>query len=370
MLHNIVSVILYWLGLGITLVLCEKFRKRNLKYKGEIWLWVLAVSMPLALVAGMRGLVGTDYLNYVKIYRQVEELSFLECLTHDYLDIAFITVLKLVLILTPDDKSVFFIVALLSIAIPFAAIMKHKDRFHVTLFVLFYYLILYHPSLNVTRQCLAAGLLLWSVILLLDKKYIACAIVSVINVLTHNTTVLMAAYVVVVLYINWACKGSKENRNLRNPKLSLYYAGIAISPLLIPGALKLLLMIPVFQGYSKYIIQDAKAGVGQIVYFAALIGPMLLYRKMIFRKGWLFRLFNLSLLYFPIAYMGYYFDYASRMNMYSFMVIVLLVCRIVSIRRKDPKVWIFAGWYVLIFGYFYVSDILMNNYHETLPYII
>lgn len=365
----VMSVLIYWMALAETLIIAKYYTKVQYLSILEHFLWIAAISFPLAMIAGFRTGVGTDYYNYVRIFEQVRELTLWQCMTHAYWDVLFITFVRILFVFTSNIRVIFFILIWSMIMLAVSAIARCRKYIDFLLCIFFYYLIIYHPSLNILRQCIAASFLLWVVVLAVEKKYIKSLIVCALGMLVHNTLILGAGFCAVAWLSNKYIKrkaGVIERKSRRI--MYAYYLLILVSPLLVPVALHILIQLPVFSGYAHYQTDVVRLGIGQLFLSVFLFLPLLWSWKKIVRNGKLLSLFHIVLLYIPISYAGYYFEYASRLNLYTQLLIALLVCQIVGRLKKKQYAWIISGWYTLFFVLQYVNEILLKNYHETFPY--
>ncbi|MBE6584718.1 MAG: EpsG family protein [Ruminococcaceae bacterium] len=370
MIADIYSVIIYWTGLFCTLVLAAIYPRLKIRNKVFNVLWIALMCLPLSIIAGMRSYVGTDYVNYVRIFNEIKELTFFECITHSYLDRGFAFIVRSLWLVVFDVKVMFFIFAFATLFIAFKTVSKYKSEISMVLFALFYYLIIYHHSLNVMRQCLAISLLLWSLSLMLERRYIRGLIVCLATMLIHDTAFIGIAFLIVIMIFD----SKKQQSKLEGRKISLirliYYCAVFVSIFIIPVLLDIMMRIPFLSAYQHYGVDSVDIGLGRFAYFVLLLAPVVIMWKNVVSDRKVFSLFHVVLLYLPISFVGYYFDWASRMNLYTTIMVVLLALLVI---RKEEKWWLrMAGylWYIAVFAIPYVTDILVKNYGETFPYLV
>ena len=324
MIADFNSIVIYLGGLMITLMLAALYSRLELKLKIANIFWVALICLPLSIIAGIRTDVGTDYVNYVRIFGDIQELTLFECLTHSYLDIGFATVVRLLWYITDSVKLIFFVLTFATLFIAFKTFAKRRDEMSIVLFALMYYLIMYHYSLNILRQCLAMSMIMWALDLMIDRKYVKGTIVCVVTMLIHNTAVLGLLFLAVVVMFNTKKQKAKLAQGQMSGLRIVYYCLVLVSVLIIPTVLNILMKLPFLKEYSKHIISDASVGLGRFFYFVILFAPLILIWKTVESDEKLFSLFHVALLYLPVSFAGYYFNWASRMNLYTTSVFIII----------------------------------------------
>ena len=370
MIADFGSIIIYWFGLLLTLLLTVIYSRMQFRKKYWDIVWIALICLPLSIIAGMRSYVGTDYVNYVRIFNEVKYLTLGECFTHSYLDRGFAVLVKLIWYITDNLKVIFFLFNFATLFIALKAVSKYKKDMSVMLFMLLFYLIIYHHSLNILRQCFAVSLMIWALCLMIERKVWKSLIVCVLAMFIHNTMIIGILFIVVLSIL---CS-EKEMKKLENGTCSsvhvLYYCLIFISIFLVPFFLKLMIKMPVFQAYAKYFIADVDIGIGRIAEFIILFAPLLWVWKTIVSSKALFAMFNAAVLYLPVAFTGYYFNWASRMNLYTTVIFAIMIPMIFKKEKNPNKKFVIVCWYLFYFVGTYFLEILIKNYGETFPYII
>ena len=370
MAADIKSLAIYLGGLALTMLFCAIYSRVKLKSRAANIIWIILICLPLSIIAGLRDGVGTDYPNYVRIFNEVRPLSFIQCITHPYIDRGFAVLIRTLWLFSGDVKFIFFVMTFATLFIAFKTVSKYKDEMSLVMFSLFYYLIIYHNSLNYLRQCLAVSLVIWGLDLMLRKKYVKGLIVCIATMMIHSTAIIGVVFLIALVVMTSKQEKKKLDDGVVSGLRLTYYALVFASILLIPIALRLIVKIPFFSSYAKYVLTTVNLGIGRIVYFVILFVPLVLMWNSFRSNERLYSLFHIAMLYLPVSFAGYYFNWASRMNLYTSALFAILVPMVLRREKCKFTAFVFGTWYILFFAFLFVLDILIHNQGETFPYMI
>ena len=151
------SIIIYILITLFTVVLSvfsisEKYDKK-VRY---IFLFI-TILIP-SIFSGIRYGIGTDYVIYQKVFKQVLNASKITKKS----EMGYIILNKIVAFFTPNFQVLLFIIALMTIGFVFCTIYRKKDKINVPFAVFCYMMLFYQMSFNISRQLLAAAILMFA----------------------------------------------------------------------------------------------------------------------------------------------------------------------------------------------------------------
>ncbi len=365
---DITSLCVYGLGFLLTMMLCVLAQRADTSKKRKAILYAFLIALPLSIIAGLRYEVGTDYVNYVRIFNEIEYYSLGRYITVFGMEPLFVIMVKGMLTLGFDHSLIFGIFEIIILFFPALALIENKNKLSISFGMAIYYLTLYHYSLNMIRQVMAVGIIMYVLPKLLQKKYVTYIAGVLIACLIHATSIIGILFVVVPLI-----DGKKEIR--RSPSLNYltfgqtaYSVFILLSPVFLYLLYRLLFKLPILSGYAHYAKESADIGIGFIFFAALLFVPLfLLCAKTIKQDNEIRILTGLALMYIPISFMEYLFYYGERLSFYSDMVLVLFIPMICYANKKHRlPLMIF---YALFFLYSFVSIIVLGNAGETFPYV-
>lgn len=167
-----------------TIQLNNKNYINDIRYKT----WVNLTVLILALVAGLRYRVGTDYMNYAIGYDNILLTWWDSILTFDEPGYKILTVIASCIY--DDYVSMFMIMSFFTIGINVKTISKYSD--HFLLGIIFYLLIgAWHGTFGAVRQYAAAAVLFWGHRYIYDKKFYKYTLVVFCAMLFHRTALIM-----------------------------------------------------------------------------------------------------------------------------------------------------------------------------------
>ncbi len=235
------------------------YRKRELR-------WLFAAALPLILLSALRYRTGGDYDQYAVNYsRLVNAHSVSYIFTVDepgYMFLMWLTSL----VFKSDPQPWFALMAFLTVWSCFYAVYRLNKKTDYSVFVILFGLYFYLHSFNYVRQTFAAAMLLLAYIHAGKKAYPKAAILIVIAILFHRSSLIVALMYVFVL----------ATRRYK----SLYtLAAMLVLSVLVVVAPRILSRIPFLARYVKYTSHSISFGIGWLIdvipiFLCSLFPPM------------------------------------------------------------------------------------------------
>lgn len=191
-------------AVSIGLAACGEGLYRRKNAKGGAACLALAVLVA-ALLAGLRDVsVGTDSVVYEEWFRYAWNMDGWS----DYLFKAyaktepfFMSLIYLASRLGSAVQGAYFLIGLCTYGFAMAAITLLREKVSIPLAWASYLFLFFGHSLNEMRQALAMTALLLAVSLLMRKNYIGYVVFTVLALLSHSTSILLSAAILVIYLI-------------------------------------------------------------------------------------------------------------------------------------------------------------------------
>ncbi len=417
------SLLIYGSALFITMFICTLVQDRAIKSKRGAIFYAAVIALPFTLLAGCRYNVGTDYKNYVDRFFQIERYGIREYLIkYGDLEPIFVTIVRTLQILGLNSAKIFGVFGFIVVFFPALAFVENKEKVDIDFAFLIYYLVFYHYSLNIVRQILAVGIIIYAVPKLMQQKYWQYLFWTVLAYLFHASAMVAFCFVVVPiteglrekdgykllrksfgkerkvtsLYFvkptpskfnlfadikrwqtSWrihpieaANAAKKKRRVARLLKIweAIYVPALLLSPIILYVAINVLLTLPVLNQYRHYLNENVDIGFGLPVLVVLLYAPILLVCRKTLKENWeVKKLVYLSLFYIPFAFIGYFSIVGGRIRLYSDAVFILMLPMLCCKQKGKYKKWIIA-FYTAYFLLNYVDLFVLGNAAETFPF--
>lgn len=372
MVADFSSIVIYLGGLIISMLLGWIYQKTPVLQEKYRWLSLIIISIPLSLVAGLRDNVGTDYENYAGIIDAMKNYdygSIVKGETPAFIEPGFILLTKLCTSISSNSYFLpFFTYSFITILFSLLGFDRFGKKINLPLAILLFYLIYYHVFLNVIRQGIAVSLLIFSIKDLTDKKYLRYIIIILVAFLFHRTAILSLIFLLMPLF---AGRFSKDGIYFKGTRRVWWLASFVILFSALSVVLyNFLFSFEIFSNRADFTIDASQgergSGIGIILAFCVNIFLIiLLERKFLKIKQETAIVRDMSYLYIPVQILGYYMPYTDRLILYIDVAFIFVILFSAKERRYGKLV----SWYaVLLYGYRYVSEILIQGQTETFPY--
>lgn len=361
---DINSILIYSSALTVTLLLLRHCTKSKTTSWFKRFFEILIAAIPLSLLAGLKApTVGTDSFNYMMIFHSIYNSSFLDCVFQPSVEAGFALLVKTLSILVgEDDSMIFFTLEFLSLTIFICAILELKDKANSCLIFFLYFLMFYHSSLNIIRQGLAISLIAFMIIKLMEKKYFKATLILIVSVSIHLSSSIAIIFVLAAVLL--------KNYVYLSKKRFLYFCILFLVFIAFYFGWNSMASFPIFSSYSGYVSGSHDIGVGVFVTgFAYFTFPLLLCRHQIFNEYETEVLFDISVMFVPIAFLGYFAEYAARLNLFPRIAIILfiphLLYKVKNSNNRRFMLCFYIGWFMLD----YIENFLIHNQTNAYPYL-
>lgn len=368
-----ISVIIYLLTFAISIFVSYKYQesvyadqkfynKETKQINYQKILFIVAIILAPVIISTIRYNVGTDYESYQKLFGTVNALRESgQTFTYIPTEPLFFVINY---IAGWISKNGFWMVLFASSAVLHTFIVLSLDRLGkkvwMPLGLFVFYMMFFANSLNITRQMIAAAIVLYGITYLLEKNFKKYIIFVLIATMFHMTALFSLSFLILVVDFN---KLSKRTQYIVLMTLFLF-------PILFPLLLNLAAQIPLlYRKLANYIAEFNGFGLGFIIDLLPLLIPVTVYRKELLANKKDFNLFiNLAVFSIPVRMLGYTQIWFSRIIYYITIVLVILIPRIyVEIKKKrDPKIDLIVIIAIGLFYYFFYF--VYRNYGETYPF--
>jgi len=185
MLSNSISIFFYLFIYTLSSLLMLFYQRKD----REIIL-LLSILVP-SILAGFRYDVGTDYIEYLWFFLDLNDYSLIQTITmNSSLEIGFRILSKLLLIITSNTRIIFGILAFLT---SFIYIKGYKNLFGKENIAIFYFVFLlttFTGNLNVIRQGLAMSICFYGVYFLYKNDILKYVVLILIASTIHTSSLL------------------------------------------------------------------------------------------------------------------------------------------------------------------------------------
>lgn len=358
------SILVYWGALLVGMIFCFFYQKINPKSLIlKISLLVL-ICLPLSIIASIRYDVGTDYFQYINIFDQLsgQELLFLS--NDAKYERGFLFLIELTNLIDGNNFVLFFFICeFLILFVAVCGFIKFERRINLGLAFFLYYLFYYHFSLNGIRQALAISFLILSYHYLLDGKNLKYLLIICVGSLFHISLLSCAIYPLISLFSGKYINGKYKKGT---SKTILYYILLALFVSILGPIVSSTISLMNWDRFSDMTVTNRQFGLGTIFIFIVLLFPLLVFNRNVLQGNKTYALLrDLSILYLPISMIGYYMEFAFRLNYYTEVSFVFLV----AFSMKDHMFNRVSVYYTLfVFFFFYVFTYIIQNFQETFPY--
>lgn len=342
------------------------------KRKVHTPLYIVGI-LALSIIAGGRaGSVGsdTDYYGY-QIFRIAISMDWgsiwgnlmTTALGEQSFEPGYVLLNFLVSRVSHSTFWIFFVIAFLTYYLTWKGLEQFKDLFPTWISMIVYLLLFYNESFNLMRQTLAAGIVIWGLHYLRDKKYIKFTFAVLIASLFHLWAITSFVYLAVCIIL----KGQLSN---------LKKAFILL------GTIILLYSLPVI---VAYIVSQGWAAARIMGYFARGATVELNLNQIIIRLP--------AIIVGLVMYKDYAKNNLSNQSLFLIMILEMILTQANSYSVAAYRIYAFFGYSKLIIYpqlcsiknnfinkalskmmilfviVLWIYNIAIANYNATIPYI-
>lgn len=319
----------------------------------------------LILISGIRYYVGTDYGVQISYYNWT-----VNDLTAGFLEPGFRIYIKAVEGMFHSINAFFFLAAVfVMMAFGFGMNKFVKQEYRVVALALYILTTVFFATLNIERQYIAIGFLIYSVYFLVNRQYASTMIMFLLAVSFHQSALCFGlAYILYFCMIR--CKEEKLTKLLHMGFMfSLIWVVVDFRPIIT----KFLSMLPL-EKYMQYLnsrfflTRDMDSAFKCIVPSVVWLIIVNKYAYLKEKNKYVTFLFPCYYIYLILNNMFYGINVFLRVNMYFEWSIIFLFPMLIELGKDKISRFSIK---VMILGYYFaltVYAIFINNGHGVLPY--
>ena len=362
------SIVVYMLTFAISMIISKLYqnysiRKNDImpKYKRVIW-FLFIIAGPV-FVSSIRYDVGTDYFAYIRWFDNINSLPLGDVIGSYGKEPLYLILNKVAFLLFKEPWGIFLLSSFLIHIFVIAGIDFFKAYLNIPMALFIYYMYHFSYGLNIMRQMIAIAIIFYSLKYIYKKQALKYILLVIIASMFHNSAMISLLFYVVVYFL--------YNNNLNNKvKKILYYITILLSPVIVYFGIEILIKIPIFARYERFIYDEVDLGIGFLISIIPIILPIFIFRKQILTKNRLFEPFiYLLLLNIPFSVVGYIANWGGRIALYTRMFYYILPPILVNSLYIKNNRRVIELYYVIYFLlYYFVQFVIVNNTGEVFPY--
>lgn len=364
------SLVIYGGTFSLSLLVSFLYSISGSRARIAKFLWMVAIVVPVCLLASLRGTVGTDTLNYLSMYhgwlKHVNIIQYTrEVLsgTPNLIEPGFVLLNRISPLFYDDVKTLFFLSAFVQMSFVWLGITSFEKYLNPTFSLFIYYLFLFNTSLNLMRQSIAVAIIFYAFRYIVSHQFMKYLGFVLLASLFH-----VSALIFVVLYVF-----SLFSQDINGIFKTIFYFFVFTSPLVVYGAVQLAISSGLISalGFDSYGFNFSNFGWGFLIYTLPVILPLGVFSWEMNNKipnrvyGYLF---NICLLQIPFRFITYFSTYAGRLEDYVSIAQVVLVSMLIHNSEEGNKKVLtvyFVLWYIL----YHIITFAIGNTNETYPYV-
>ena len=335
----------------------RKIKNEEVKSSNKIFLsnYLIFFSFVIFfLFAALRKNVGTDYIEYVILFKNIindEKLSF-----STNIEPIFVILCEIIGFFSNNPVWIFIITSFIIYYFLFKTILKECKFYELGIF-LFIAFNFYTSSLNIVRQWMAITIVLYSYTFLKEgnkNKFLKYVILAIC---CHYTAIIVLLFSKLIFKIN-----DEKTRIIIIFLGVLFYLN---TNFIVNILQSLCLKIPIFIKYYKYLSLNENIGGNVLVLpmFCIITYVLYLYQK---RNKDLKIYINILCLGFFVSIIGQRMLIFNRLQYYFVAILVIVIPKIIMMmNEKDKKISYFICF--LLGSLFYIYS-LNKNGGEPIPY--
>lgn len=342
----------------------------GIRKKIRIFAW-LGLLIPI-LIGGFRYGVGTDYNNYIGIFKQYAQLDINEFIQENGLgEIAFFMLNKVAYSITGDVRLVFLVCTIITVTFFYLALIRLKVKYLGLVFFLFL-LTIFPMTLNAVRQGVAISIVLYAMTFILDRSFWRYTLLVILAGLFHISALLVLPFYFVGRYVDVKRKQFNKEYILSKGRLLLRVLMIGlIAGLIALNVFTIVLSIPGFERYDLYLMYDDEgANYTFFVKLALLLLIVICARYTIFKGD--YRLNSLLVMGATIEIVflivGFISPFIKREALYFSPFLIMLLPNFIDMfNTKGLRYAVYTA--ILLYGIlFFIISYLVLGQSDIIPY--
>lgn len=318
----------------------------------------------LIIISGIRYYVGTDYGIQINYYNWT--------ITHraDFLEPGFRTYINFIEEVFHSINAFFFLAAVfVTVAFGFGMIKFVKKEYRVISLALYILTTVFFATLNIERQYIAIGFLIYSVYFLVNKRYIPTMIMFLFAISFHQS-----AWCFGVAYILYFCMmRCNEEKLIKFMHIAFSFSLIWVLVDFRPIVTKLSFMLPLgkYMGYLNsrfFMTREMDSALKCIIPSVIWLVIANKYSFIKEKNKYVAFFFPCFFIYTIINNIFYGINVFFRVNLYFEWSIIFLFPLLIELGKDKISRFSIK---VMLLGYYFaltVYAIFINNGHDVLPY--
>ncbi|UZD45486.1 EpsG family protein [Peribacillus frigoritolerans] len=363
-MNNLQSYFLYYFLIIITSLIVQfsqSITKTNFKKFSSFIFWS-ALLFPFLISANRYG-IGTDYFEYVALYNELEGYNnILDAIKKGSYEPGWIILNLIVKMIFDNYKYVFIISSFLTLFFLFKTLYAYRDRLYVGIAIFIFMCTMFNSSFNITRQILAATILLYAIKYIEEKNILKYALLTLLAASFHYSAVIF-------LPIYWVLVSNKNN-NWNSLKKIIFSAVTIFIVVTFDFVFGFITSIEIFSKYSSYQLNVGETDFKNIIIKLPIIIIILINLRIIkLRNRFIYDLITLYFIGIVLSFLGYFNNYIGRATIYFSMSQILIIPFIIKVQTNKYIKLLYIGLIVLYYIILFTYNIIIQNGHETIPYI-
>ncbi|MDP1417452.1 EpsG family protein [Peribacillus simplex] len=363
-MDNLQSYFLYYLLIISTSIIVQfsQLINKTIYKKFSLFIFWSALLFPFLISANRYG-IGTDYFDYVALFHELEGYgNIFDAIKEGSYEPGWIILNFIVKMVFDNYKYVFVLSSFLTLFFLFKAIYSYRDRLYVGIGIFIFMSTLYNSSFNITRQILAASILLYAVKYIEEKKILKYALLTLFAASFHYSALIF-------LPIYWVLVSSRNNNWNLLKKIIFSIVTIFII-VLFDFVFGFITSIEFFSKYSSYQLNVGKTDFNNLIINLPIMIIILMNLKTIkLRNKFIYDLITLYFIGIVLSFLGYFNNYIGRATIYFSMSQILIIPFIIKVQTNKYIKLFYMGLIVLYYIILFTYNIIIQNGHETIPYI-
>lgn len=359
---DLMSVLVYLVSFTVAAV----FVSYGLRNKIRLFAWI-GILIPI-VVGGFRYAVGTDYFNYVVIFRQYAQLGFVEYIEQNGIaEFGFFALNKISNYLIGDTRIMFLASVALAVVFFYLALTKYKLQHPGLVFFLFLTTI-FPVMLNAVRQGIAVSIVFYAMTFIISRKPLRFVFWVLVASLFHISALLVLPFYFVGKLMDVQRKGYLLAKTRYFIKLSVLTVVLLA---IVANVFAIVLSIPGFDRYELYLeINEESSNYVFYLKLALLLLIVVLARRMVFRSEYRQNAFFLvgALTEIILLILGFTSPFIKREALYFAPFMIMLLPNLIYV-LKGHRLQLLVRYSLAVYGIaFFVISYLILDQADIIPY--
>lgn len=311
--------------------------------------WFMLISVAPIILATIRKNVGADTEEYRAVFRLVQNSTIKEAMSY-YMEKGYMLLNVLAVRIFDESYGIFLLSALLVMILLFVIIHQYKKELSFSMVYFLFFVNYFHIFLNISRQSIAALILLVSVKFLFEKKWINYIFLCIFATLFHTSALVWILVLSLCYFLRYYLK----------KHIYMFIIICSTAPIWMRYLQRLfeLIFIYVLPDYLHLLSHGQVVSYG---YYLYILPPLVLIYFLFWKKVYKNEeeLFYYALLWSQIPFQAINVYAVDRMSVYPAVFQIILIPRLLQQCKVNKKIkyFLFILWYLFKLWYmeFYMN---------------